>query len=574
MTEAESTAQRKPTAVDFDVPALEIRYDSFEEFLEQAGDQLLRSRIILDPEDDLAIGDLEHLVIRVCDQPALIRALGRVEEAVDGSETLTTPPQHLLRLIYIDPASQRLIDSIRQRHPELRMPQTEGEDDREDTQPPTRSDGFTSAGEAPSGAQSGEAPDGESPDPAVSSLDSKGSRETAVEWELDVESLIDDALPDPILPIPDPFDDLGQAIPSEIYAPWSNDETPNLDPEAKDKIDDRPGSAPSIATDHEKRIELSVESVADSPSPSDLVTTPPPWASPNWQPPKRVPFDENPPEPDSSQGVPPSDSHILVPDAPGDRESPTLHDDAPNDAPEDDALQHRDVSLIGEDYAAMETTASAASRWRRGLLPFLGILVLSLGAGFLARDRGWLLRQSPFASETQPLETRPLETRPLETQSLETENSPESGNKEISAPVAEEPAPLPDHETEASATYAGHNEEAKLTIQTTLEGWALAWSEQNFEAFIGFYISEYSPHDLDRATWLRDRKARIETPQSIEVSIAEMEIETLADDRAIARIFQIYEANSTRRATWKTFELNRSADGWKIHRETLGRDEG
>ena len=113
MTESDSRSRPGDTAAgtDLAVPTLEVVYDSFEQLLEHAGTQLATSAIGIETDGNLEPGDLARIEIKLVEGPALIRALGRVISRVG--------PEVRMALTYVDPASRRLIDSIRNRAPAL-----------------------------------------------------------------------------------------------------------------------------------------------------------------------------------------------------------------------------------------------------------------------------------------------------------------------------------------------------------------------------------------------------------------------------------------------------------------------
>lgn len=105
-----------------------------------------------------------------------------------------------------------------------------------------------------------------------------------------------------------------------------------------------------------------------------------------------------------------------------------------------------------------------------------------------------------------------------------------------------------------------------------INGWAGAWSEKRVDDYLGAYSPRFTPPGgLDRAAWERQRRERILAPRWIEVSLAFVELEDTAPDRARIRFVQSYESDSYRDLVRKVLELERGERGWRILSETTAR---
>lgn len=103
-----------------------------------------------------------------------------------------------------------------------------------------------------------------------------------------------------------------------------------------------------------------------------------------------------------------------------------------------------------------------------------------------------------------------------------------------------------------------------------VEAWAKAWSEKRVDDYLYFYGSQFRPEgDLSRDDWRQIRRDRIATPQFIRVSIAFLDFETEAEERARVRFNQSYESDTFSDVVTKTLDLVREDDAWKIVRESV-----
>ncbi len=140
-----------------------------------------------------------------------------------------------------------------------------------------------------------------------------------------------------------------------------------------------------------------------------------------------------------------------------------------------------------------------------------------------------------------------------------------------------EPAPeeLPAAGELTAATGAGpaagaaDPEAVAAEVEQAVRAWAAAWSRQDPAAYLELYAPEYSPSGLARDAWERQRRARITAPESLEVSVGELEVEITGAGRARARFQQLYVTGEKALAARKTLELERFTPGWKIVAERV-----
>ncbi len=140
---------------------------------------------------------------------------------------------------------------------------------------------------------------------------------------------------------------------------------------------------------------------------------------------------------------------------------------------------------------------------------------------------------------------------------------PEAGSGEPAVaepPLASEP-PVAAGALPASA--ADPEADAEQVEQVVL-AWADAWSRQDPGAYLELYAPDYSPPGLERGDWQGQRRARITAPESLEITVSELEAEILDSRRAIVRFHQLYVTGDKRLAARKVLELERLTAGWKI----------
>lgn len=104
--------------------------------------------------------------------------------------------------------------------------------------------------------------------------------------------------------------------------------------------------------------------------------------------------------------------------------------------------------------------------------------------------------------------------------------------------------------------------------------WATAWSRRDVERYLGLYARQFAPPDnLTREVWQEKRRERILGKQRILVTIDDLNVEMLEDNRAIARFAQTYEADKYREVRVpKTLVLAFEDNAWRIASEITSRE--
>jgi tetratricopeptide (TPR) repeat protein len=115
--------------------------------------------------------------------------------------------------------------------------------------------------------------------------------------------------------------------------------------------------------------------------------------------------------------------------------------------------------------------------------------------------------------------------------------------------------------TESSATG--------LTLVNQLIGWAKAWSEKKFDAYIGYYSGD---HKLDLPThqaWVEHRRKRVLRPGFIKIEISNFQIRAQSANRATIDFEQSFNSLDYSDRVIKRIRLSRINSKWKITDERV-----
>ena len=125
--------------------------------------------------------------------------------------------------------------------------------------------------------------------------------------------------------------------------------------------------------------------------------------------------------------------------------------------------------------------------------------------------------------------------------------------------AAAKPAP-------AAAGTAGTEDSAKAMVLA----WAIAWSDKNVPAYLGFYAASFeAPDGLARGAWEAQRRERIGRQQSIRVDVTFRSVK-LKGNEAVVTFRQQYRADTIKSDNTKTLKLVRAGDKWLIESERAG----
>ncbi len=614
---------------------LQVVFDSFREFVERYAPWLSDACIFVETREQVAVGTPIRLEIWLRDRPALIRALGHVDWVRDPTADDEGPSGVALDITYIDPASARLIDSIfrlyngQQGAPlDDSMVQTWELDVESLIDGAFPGDGGLSA--EPAIGKPAESPSKSGPAQVAAS---PTAEPPIAEPEDDPRNtVLIPVLPPPADPEEDPRSTV--VFPAQPMAPQPETDsksTPDSEPMRTTQAPD-PGHLPPIPSEEEWEERLSAafsehpvgsehpvatDTTADfsgvgfqEPAAGSegegtsfgfgLVETPPRESGAGAQDPAG--FDDpamvSEPIPSPEATVAFSIDSTLI-DPPG---SPEFEADA---APQLDTSEPVASEPVVSEPAAFEPqpmgptvldpleTASqrpgdsvSKSVTEPGFLrrsAFLFLLAIVAGAALFLflRSRSDI---EPAPSETVASSTlAKAEPVPIPSErSAETDSrvaqdtAPVESSDESPSAAIEEAPEVEDVVTPAAAASLPSavpidTETIVREAEKVVKDWAAAWSEQDPDNYLAAYSPSYSPAGVGRREWEEQRRIRIAAPASILVLAKDIDVEVVDDSSAIVRFYQDYETDSAHLYTWKTMELARLDQSWRIVAERTGR---
>lgn len=106
-------------------------------------------------------------------------------------------------------------------------------------------------------------------------------------------------------------------------------------------------------------------------------------------------------------------------------------------------------------------------------------------------------------------------------------------------------------------------------IIKAVNSWAKAWSQQDYDAYIGYYTKDFpNTGDSSRSDWLASRKVRVTQKASINVQVISPEVTRVDADTARVSFVQTYDSPSYSDKVRKWLLMRKTEDGWRIARET------
>ncbi|MEM1247293.1 MAG: SH3 domain-containing protein [Acidobacteriota bacterium] len=176
--------------------------------------------------------------------------------------------------------------------------------------------------------------------------------------------------------------------------------------------------------------------------------------------------------------------------------------------------------------------------------------------------------ENALAAQPEPSEdlverlTRVLAVLELQPDPADSRTSPSAGSSRSLAgtPRATVPPATPSSRSEAGS--------ALFTVPPQVERWALAWQEQDVEAYLAHYSPSFRPAGgKSLQEWQALRRQRLSAPASITIEITELEVDKRTDTAAAASFFQRYESDQFSDRVRKRLELELEEGAWKIVRE-------
>jgi tetratricopeptide (TPR) repeat protein len=139
------------------------------------------------------------------------------------------------------------------------------------------------------------------------------------------------------------------------------------------------------------------------------------------------------------------------------------------------------------------------------------------------------------------------------------------------APASATTAPEPPKAAVAAAPRSAASTPASEVIGT-LDNWARAWSSKDATAYLALYAPGFRvPGNVPRAKWEALRRALIDKPKKIEVSISEPKVTMNGANRATVSFRQHYRSDNRDDNDNKTIEMVRADGKWQIVEESVAK---
>ena len=113
------------------------------------------------------------------------------------------------------------------------------------------------------------------------------------------------------------------------------------------------------------------------------------------------------------------------------------------------------------------------------------------------------------------------------------------------------------------------NPAIKSTLVNWVMGWAQAWSDKDFDTYIGYYSSDYNLNFSTHEDWAENREQRILRPGFIKIGINNIQIRAQTKNLAIIDFEQSFDSLDYSDKVVKRLGLTRLNLEWKITDERV-----
>jgi tetratricopeptide (TPR) repeat protein len=132
------------------------------------------------------------------------------------------------------------------------------------------------------------------------------------------------------------------------------------------------------------------------------------------------------------------------------------------------------------------------------------------------------------------------------------------------APPAASPAAL----SPAAETLGNQARARDALIIERMAGWAAAWSQKNFDAYLSFYSDQFRPElHPSRAAWVDHRRPRVDRSGSIRVDLSQFRLRELASGEIEVRFRQQYSGPNLKVSSSRFLVWRQDQGQWMIVRE-------
>ncbi|MBI5919969.1 MAG: tetratricopeptide repeat protein [Nitrosomonadales bacterium] len=211
------------------------------------------------------------------------------------------------------------------------------------------------------------------------------------------------------------------------------------------------------------------------------------------------------------------------------------------------SLDDLQVAQLDDTHASVSFKQTYATKHRKDVSDKTLVLVRSGNA--------WLIQKEKIGR--------------TEVESARVESTPVKAVQAAPAPVATTPAaPVAASEKPAATKLTASDKFDSAAVENSIKRWAAAWSSRNANNYLSFYANDFKPSNgLSHAKWQDSRRKRIKSEKSIQVSLADVQIEQIDKNHASASFTQTYRTKHRKDVSEKTLVLVKSGSNWLIQKE-------
>jgi murein L,D-transpeptidase YafK len=137
-------------------------------------------------------------------------------------------------------------------------------------------------------------------------------------------------------------------------------------------------------------------------------------------------------------------------------------------------------------------------------------------------------------------------------------------------PAGSKPAPEPALAETSTAEKAPSNADATEGVVKMLEAWARAWSNNDADAYLGFYAPDFrTPNGEPRKDWEAARRLRLAKPKKIQVVASSPRVKLTDNTHAVVTFRQSYSSGNLKSVGTKSLQVVRIGDRWLIQQELI-----
>lgn len=104
-------------------------------------------------------------------------------------------------------------------------------------------------------------------------------------------------------------------------------------------------------------------------------------------------------------------------------------------------------------------------------------------------------------------------------------------------------------------------------VVAALNNWAQSWAQRDLDGYLAAYSPQFTPRGLSREDWEKQRRQRIGQRKSIRLSLKDVNIRQIDENRAEVTFKQAYKSGKYRDRGTKLLALARIDGKWLIEGE-------